>query len=434
MSRPKPPFKGRGAEELLAYAKACLTGEGSVESQIEGFHELMVFLADIDTDCSPETRIETSASNPTGLTPEAMVEKMDIILEHLTITLSAGFSEDFFIGMLDVFENVVLKLYQPHYVQFITFYATSTTKKRADGFLSLLLNLLHDPDSDPIGRREAIGFIGSFVCRAAFLSGTHSARTAKYLVSFMHTLEIGKSSSDRILFILSLQTVCHMMCWECDRWKDQLETAELDWLCRSKRGLLAILEKTRDAGVLRLVSHDILSKLHPLVGRLSTQIKAIVSEALMNYRQLLPALWKPLSESSLLKPHFPFEPFSNLPRSTQIFKFLFREWVEPSSAPDANDVPLKLGKQRKSAGTTDESSVEDHYHHSEMDDIWSFHPIKAALGASPQTGPQEEDLLMPSPFLGHSRSECDIDMNIDLGDNLVLTRILSSKTFAHAPQ
>jgi hypothetical protein len=395
----------------------------TTDDRVEGYNDVVLYLADMDTDCNPKLTLTNSVENPTGLTPEAMAEKMDILLQVVVSDLANGFDDDFYTGLLEVFENVVLKLHHPHYVQFVTFYAASTSKQRADDFLSLLLNIIHDSNSDPIARREAMGFIGSFVTRATFLGGTHSARTAKYLVSFVHSLDIAKSSTDRLLFVLGLQTVCYILCWECDGWKDKLATTELDWLSRSKRGFVPLLMKIRKDGVLRLVSLDILIQLQSLVGRISTQVKDLISEAIASYKQLLPPLWKSLVESKLLKPNFPFDPFTNLPRTTSIFKPLIRDWIDPLPAPDHVD-----GSLATTSATTDEScGGDDQDHHViDTDDIWSFHPLKAALGA------MDEDVLMPSPLLDPTEM-ADIDINIDIGDNLVLTRILSSKTFARAP-
>ena len=429
-SRPRAPFKSRSAKDIVSYFEACLASTTTCEDRVNAFNDMLIYLSDMDADCNPKLTLATSVENPTGLTPEAMNEKMDILLQLLVNELSKGFSDDFYVGLLEVFENVVLKLHQPHYVQFLVFYASSTSRQRSDDLLSLLLNIVHDPQSDPIARREAIAFIGSFVCRATFVGGTHSARTAKYLVSFIHSLDIAKSSGDRLLCVLALQTVCYIMCWECDRWRDQADSSEFDWLYRSKLGLVAFLIKTRTDGILRLVSFDILSQLGSLVGRLSVQIKELVSEALSTYKNLLPPLWKPLVESKLLKPHFPFETFSNLPRTTSVFKPLIREWVDHTPAEDASD-----GSVIATTPLTDESGCDDQKEQFvEKDDIWSFHPLKAALGgASPSMGPiLDKDVLMPSPLMDPSET-ADIDIHIDIGENLVLSRILSSKTFAAAP-
>lgn len=437
-AKPKAPFKGRPAAELIKYAEQCLEQQGSVEDQLERINELVVYLLDMDTDCNPKQEIAKPAENPTGLAPEAMVDKMDILLQLIFGRLGQGVSDELFVGLLEVFENSVLKLYQPHYIQFVTYFIASVSKQKTDGFLSLLLNIVHDESSDPIARREAISYIGSFVCRATFLGWTHSARTAKYLVSFMHSLNISSSSSDRLLFALTLQTVCYMTCWECSRWKDHVNSHEFDWIFRSKKGLIPILHKTRHDGVLRLVSLDILTMLVPLVGRISMQFKEYVSEAIATYRQLLSPQWKPLLESKLLKPHFPFDPFHNLPRTCPIILPLCREWEDHGSAVDASD-----GHIVKSAVTTDESSGEEIELHEEDDNVWSFHPITAALTGgrtdyhpSPIVTAMGDDayMLVASPIMDRSESPRQGTMeSMDLGENLVLTRILSSKIFAPAP-
>lgn len=426
-TKPKPPFKGRPALELLQYTDQSLIQCSDVETQLDWFNDLMIFLVDMDSDCNPKLDIEKSTDNPTGLAPEAMVEKMDLLLQRVSDYLIKGVPDDFYVGVLEIFENSVLKLHQPHYVQFITYLAASTSKQRADDLLSLLLNIVHDEQSDPIARREAIACIGSFVCRATFLGWTHSARTAKYLVSFMHGLDISKSSSDRLLFALALQTVCYMICWECNNWKDHTETTELDWVFRSKKGLVPLLERTRKDCVLRLVSLDILSMLHPLAGRVSVQLRDLIGEAIATYRQLLPPVWKPLAESKLLKPSFPFDPFHNLRRCARFFDAIVREWEEPGEAPDASD-----RAQPAIYMTTDDSNGEEPEHLGmEHDDVWSFRPITAALGGY-QPSPLMHAMAC-SPMMDAFDDPRDRMDSFEIGDNLVLNRILSSRTFASAP-
>ena len=433
----KPPFKGRPAADLVKYTQQCLSDEGDLETKLGRFNDLVVFLLDMDTDCNPKQEITTSTDNPNGLSAEAMVEKMDILLHIILSKLAHNVSDDFYVGLLEIFEGSVLKLYQPHYIQFITYFVASASKERADNFLSLLLNIVHDEQSDPIARREAISFIGSFACRATFLGWTHSARTAKYLVSFMHTLNPGSSSSDRMLLVLTLQTVCYMLCWECNRWKDHVDSSEFDWIWRSKKGLVPLLTRLNADCVLRLVSLDILTMLHPLVGRVSVQLRDFVGEALATYKQLLPPLWKPLSESKLLKPNFPFDPFHNLPRTCPLISPLCREWEDAGDAPDASD------GGRRAVMTTDESGADDGDMADSdegVDETWSFHPITKALTgghheyqSSPLLRPMrpddEDQLMLGSPLLELSE---DPPMR-DTSDNIVLTRILSSKMFASAP-
>lgn len=429
----KAPFKGRPATELISFSEGCLRSGQSISERLDGFKELTAFLLDMDSDCNPKLEIEKSTSSASGLTPEAMVEKMDLLLEVILRCLGEGISEEFYIGLLELFEESVLKLYQPHYVQFITYFAASASKTRADEFLSLLLNIVHDASSDSIARREGIGFIASFVCRAKFLGWTHSARTAKYLVSFMHSLDITRSSSDRMLFILSLQAVCYMVCWECSRWKDHVLSSELDWVWRSKKGLIPLLNKTKQVGVLRLVSHDILTMMYPLCGRISAQLKMFVGEAIATYKQLLPPLWKFVNESKLARPNFPFDPVFNLPRTCPLILPLIREWEEPGKAPDAPDVPAQ-------SFTTDEESLrEESEAEKEADntvsgDVWNYHSIRAALGnqVSPFMCPGDLGMLMCSPLL-ESQSTDPSSFKSDSGENLVLNRILTSSKFAPAP-
>ena len=429
----KPPFKGRPAADLLRFVEECLLERSDVLEEVEAYQELTVFLLDMDSDCNPKLEVENPPTNTLGLTPEVMVEKMDLILEMIIKKFTSGISDGFYIGLLEVFENSVLKLYQPHYVQFITYFAASTSSSRASDFLSLLLNIVHDDKADSIGRREGIGFIGSFVCRATFLGWSHSARTAKYLVSFMHALDIAKSSSDRMLFVLTLQTVCYMICWECNRWKDQVLSPEMDWVWRSKKGLIAVLQKTKHDGVLRLVSHSILTMLYPLSGRISVQLREFVGTALGSYKQLLPPLWKSLGDSNLVKPNFPFDPFQNLSRTCPLILPLIREWEAPGEAPDAPDSVNRVNV------TSEESSWEENVsgecgNKNFDEDVWSFRPIKAALGAASPLLEPTEDMLMCSPIFEPVAADCDSMQCVDIGGNLVLSRIVSLSKFSPAPK
>ena len=418
---PKPPFKGRPASELVRFATECLDETYGENTQIDNLGALTLFLLDMDSDCLPNVKIESPEDDPNGLQPAAMVQKMDVVLELALTRFARPLAENVYLGLLDIFESSVLKLYQPHYVQFVTFYLAASTKDRADNFLSLLLNIIHDPDADPIARREAISFLGSFVVRAKCLSWTHSARVAKYLVSFMESLKDANSTQDKTLLVLCLQTVLYITCWECDRWKDNLDTAELDWISRSRKSLTYILTRHRLNGAIRLVDLDILRTVYAVSGRLSVQLKNLISEGISTYRQLLTPAWKVVNELNLLKPHFPFDPFTNLPRSCPIILPLCREWADPiKNVPDNEDSTIPL--------LGDESSAPEDNEHMEEDDtaIWDFRPLQRAITGQDQ---DQDYMVMASPILG----PVELNPPPPLDDNLVLTRILSSQKFASAP-
>ena len=88
----------------------------TTDDRVDGYNDVVLYLADMDTDCNPKLTSTNSVENPTGLTPEAMAEKMDILLQVVVSDLANGFDDDFYTGLLEVFENVVLKLHHPHYV------------------------------------------------------------------------------------------------------------------------------------------------------------------------------------------------------------------------------------------------------------------------------------------------------------------------------
>jgi len=444
---PKAPFKGRPATELVSFTKQCLDTSCGEDVQLDTLNELTLFLLDMDSDCLPKIEIKSPSENPTGLLPEAMVEKMDLILVTIIERFQAGVTDSFYHGLLEIFENSVLKLYQPHYIQFITYYLAASTKERADSFLSLLLNIIHDSEADPIARREGISFLGSFVVRTKVLSWTHSARTAKYLVSFMHSLNVSSSSTDRTLFALCLQTVLYVICWECDRWSEYIaRSRDLDWVFRSKNSLISLLHASRDSGVLRLVSFDILKTLFPLSGRISVQLRDLIAEGITRYKQLLPPMWKTISESKLLKPNFPFDPFHNLLRVGPLIIPLCREWVDPvATCPDAPDIALDTVKADFS-GMEDNNESDHHQGDMEDHDVWSFHPLTRALTSGylpspvfgPSSGIANEDfdmMALSSPILlpsSRSIMPPPLDSAIPPAprNNLILERIISSDKFA----
>ena len=435
----KQPFKGWPAFELLKFADECLSISEHEDDQISNIHDLTLFLLDMDPECPSTLAIVAPSGNPTGLQPAAMVEKMDMLLDRVLKRFAAPISEDFYLGMLEIFSNSVIKLHEPNYVQFITYYLACSSKERADGYLSLLLNVIHDKECDIIARRQAVTYVASFVCRAKLLSWTHSARTSKYLVSFMHTLNIDSSDDDRLLFLLCLQAICYIICWECSNWKPHIESPELDWLSRSKMGLLALLYKHKDSGLVRLVSFDILTMLYPLVGRISVQLKSLVSDAITTYRQLLPVTWRKYVGSEKLKPHFPFDPFHNLTKSVPFILPLCREWINHDKANDAMD-----GHNDQTDTDSDEEvNMESEHLMGHGDEVWNFHDITAALTGhkyrpSPVFGPVmdsdeiDDDLMLSSPVLTFSEGR-NVD-DIIIGPNLILNRILSSDKFASAPR
>jgi hypothetical protein len=419
---PKPPFKGRPASELVKFARECLESSCELDAQIDGINALTLFLLDMDSDCLPTIKIETLDEDPNGLQPTAMVQKMDMMLDIILNKLKEGVSDAVFTGLLEIFESSVLKLYQPHYIQFVTFFLAASTKERADSFLSLLLNIIHDTDADPIARREAIAFLGSFVVRAKVLSWTHSARVARYLVNFAHSLKDATSTQAKTLLVLSLQTLFYITCWETDRWQPHITSPEFDWISRSRKGLCAVLERHRLNGAIRLVDLEILKTTLGISGRLSLRFKRFISEGISSYKQLLSPSWKVVNELNLLKPHFPFDPFTNLPRTCPLILPLCREWLGPApNVPDLDD--------SATPHQTDESSAQEDEENMEDYDtaVWDFRSLQRAI-----TGETNDDnMLMASPTLGPSMNQ--VPPSLD-DDNFVLTRLISSQKFAAAPR
>jgi hypothetical protein len=392
------------------------------DAKIANINALTLYLLDMDSDCLPTVKIETQDEDPNGLQPAAMVQKMDMMLDFILHRFQEGVSDTVFSGLLDIFEASVLKLYQPHYIQFVTFFLAASTKDRADSFLSLLLNIIHDSEADPIARREAIAFLGSFVVRAKVLSWTHSARVAKYLVNFTHSLKDAASTQAKTLLVLSIQTLLYITCWECDRWQQNIASPELAWISRSRKGLCAVLERHRLNGAIRLVDIEILRSTFGVAGRLSTRLKQLISEGISTYKQLLSPSWKVVNELNLLKPHFPFDPFTNLPRTCPLILPLCREWKQPiPNIPDHEDSSIPH--------ITDESSAHEDHENMEEDDlgVWDFRSLQRAI-----TGETNgDDTLMASPNLGPSLNQVSPSLE---DDNLVLTRLLSSQKFAAAPR
>lgn len=405
-SKLTPPFKGRPASDLLQYIESVFAKSGDEEtSLLQSFSLVVSYLLEIDADCCIATEMDSPTENPTGLTPSAMTEKMDILLQSVFTRLdSLQLSEHFYLGFLTLFEETVLKLQQPHYVQFIALVLAASSKERADSFLSLLLNLVHDDSADPIGRREAIGYAGSFACRAGLLGCTHSARVGKYLSSFMVGLDLSRLENRRLL-VLCLQTICYMACWESERWDPN--SMELDWVSRSKRGLVAFLLKTKKDGhfnLLRLVPMEMLQRMRVCrIGRLSVVLKTLVEEAISEFNELLPPVWKPVP-----KAYFPFDnDLSNLTRCGALIKMHLRQNLcnTDSVLAEFDDWPLHREKNLSDTEMLEfEPMMEDD------EEVWCFREISAAFG-SPNAAPAFSPIMGPA-------------------DNIVLSRILSSKSFA----
>ena len=386
MSKVVAPFKGRPATDLLKYLDSVLCGSSSIES----FAELTDYLLEIDADCSLSVQIEESTENPTGLTPAAMVEKMDLLLRALFEHLNRGVSDEFFMGALRVFEHSVLKLHRPHYIQFVTFCLACSSKDRADKYLSFLLNIIHDDSSDPISRREAIGYVGSFVCRANHLSWSHSARSGKYLLSFMTTV------SSRALLVITLQTLCYMIIWESDRW--DANSMELDWVYRSRKGLVSLISNC-ELNLFRLISIQTLNMLFPVIGRFSSQLKQCVAEAIRDRNELIPSGWKPYVSE------FPFDTnLLNLIRSKQFILPLLRQWQDPTL--EFEDMNEHIGPAAK----LDDDDMED-------EDVWCYRNLLQI--SSPAFSP----IFSPAEFPPEQSDT-----------NIVLNRILSSKSFVLNPE
>ena len=392
--KPSAPFKGKSASDLLQYVNAILENCPLDGSRMEGFAELTTYLMDIDADCNRFVAIDELSDNPTGLTPLAMVEKMDIVLFRVFEYLSCGVSEEFYVNCLGIFEHSVLKLHRPNYVQFVTYYLTANqSRERADMYLSMLFNILHDISGDMIARRLAVSYVGSFVSNCSLLANTTPcARVGKYLVSFMYTLNI-QSVQDRLLLVLCVQILlCEIL--PSRNWPDP-SSSELDWISRSAHSLCALLDRGDDINILRLLPIDQLIHIERYVGTVSLRLKQIAQRALEEYKQILPLHWKPLLDF-----YRPFAPPSNLPRVAPILMPL---QLDSLSLHTSNNY---FDDTQVNNATSDDTRME------EDDEIWNYREITAALASSPIMSP----LMAPT-------------------GNTVLTRILSSKSFAaHHPE
>lgn len=401
-----PPFKGRPADELRQFVLSCSLDTGSEKQRIRDTQLLLNWILDMDPDCLRQAIVEKPTENPTGLQPEAMVEKMDVLFQTLFEGPLASSRESTYHAILDIFEHSILRLIQPNYIQYIVYRMACASRERCDNFLSLLLNVLHDSSADPIVRREAVSYVVSFVVRCPHLNWLHSARTGKYLVSFMHSLDVSGSAPDRLLFGLCLQSLIYLFCWESDRWRFFTEDKELSWISGSLTSLYALLEKYE--GVLALVNKDILSRAGNIMKRVSVEIGEMCVSALENYSRLrsnLPLIWRPLVGSELMEPYYPFEsePLRNLHRSGPFLSSIIREWSDPPVCPDARRKAIK-----SFAGA---------------DEGWNFHPLTATY--SPLFNPAN----MASPMMTAGVPEMEMT-GFDLGPNLVLNRIISSEKFA----
>merc|ERR1719487_1957783 len=88
-------------------------------------------------------------------------------------------------SLLEIFDTHVLTTYRSRYVQFLFFYISSLKPQWTEDFLTLLLRTLHNLQESPVKRRMAAGYLGSFVCRASFLTKNFSLQTTKYMVTFV---------------------------------------------------------------------------------------------------------------------------------------------------------------------------------------------------------------------------------------------------------
>lgn len=72
--------------------------------------------------------------------------------------------------LVAVFEQVILSTHATHHVQFLLFYVCSFRETLAETFLNYLWLKVVSPSVPSIVRRSAIMYMGSLLCRAAYIN------------------------------------------------------------------------------------------------------------------------------------------------------------------------------------------------------------------------------------------------------------------------
>merc|ERR1719316_1396695 len=121
-------------------------------------------------------------------------------------------------SLLEIFDTHVLTTYRSRYVQFLFFYISSLKPQWTEDFLTLLLRTLHNLQESPVKRRMAAGYLGSFVCRASFLTKNFSLQTTKYMVTFvleqLNSRELHREGAAWQLVISVIQAIAYILCFK----------------------------------------------------------------------------------------------------------------------------------------------------------------------------------------------------------------------------
>lgn len=260
-----------------------------------------------------------------------MMKVLEFLQQRLTKKEPTEQENVLVMSLLGIFETHVLTTYRSRYVQFLFFYISSLRPQWTEDFLTLLLRCLYNLQESPVKRRMAAAYLGSFVCRASFLTIKYSLQTTKYLVAFakeqLNSKELYREGAAWQLIVSVVQAIAYIICFKA------VEFAEAAVEEAGSRSCLEDLLSPGDnegfVAVLRSPARPFQAIIHRVQEECRRALRPfapnLVDEAMCLSGQ------DPFPDSEEIDSSFPFDPY-NL-RSSHIFLMgIYKEWSSVSQA------------------------------------------------------------------------------------------------------
>ncbi|XP_072386800.1 RNA polymerase I-specific transcription initiation factor RRN3 [Diabrotica undecimpunctata] len=280
-----------------------------------------------------------------GHTLDVCLDKMFnyIINEcHNSEGLNWESTKKLYLDMLSIFDDVILKTYSLHHVQYVMFLMSSFKTTIAEAFLNYLWKKVCNLNVAPILRQAAVNYIASLIARGSFVPLGMIKGTMQQLAEWIHSYISAQDGLEYVNSDLRVHSVFYSVCQAlfyivAFRYKD---------LVHSKKNII-FLESLN-------MSKMVTSRLNPLrvcqpavvqnfaaVTR-KYQIAYCYTVMEHNSRNVLPTIYQDekgaiVVSNNLLDAYYPFDPYL-LVRSGAKIKSIYKEYEETNEEMEEIDM------------------------------------------------------------------------------------------------
>ncbi|XP_028142826.2 RNA polymerase I-specific transcription initiation factor RRN3 [Diabrotica virgifera virgifera] len=288
--------------------------------------------------------IRTTTTGFTKVDRSALGHTLDVCLDkifHYIVTechnsegLNWEKTKKLYLDILPIFDEVILKTYGLHHVQFVMFLMSSFKTTIAEGFLNYLWKKVCNPNVAPILRQAAVNYIASLIARGSFVPLSMIKGTMQQLAEWIHSYISAQDGLEYVNSDLRVHSVFYSVCQAlfyivAFRYKD---------LVHSKKNI-TFLESLN-------MSKMVTSRLNPLrvcqpavvqnfaaVTR-KYQIAYCYTVMEHNSRNVLPTIYQDekgtiVVSNNVLDAYYPFDPYL-LVRSGEKIRSIYKEYEETS--------------------------------------------------------------------------------------------------------